>query len=219
MWWTLGSSFPLVQFPRNVAMRGFCLIWLIWMHSKNLIDGFTTGIVKSGIPTELTNAPVKWCGPASFCWFWSRYWHDEAPILYRFLILLNWTPISWLSIKRLNIDTSVFAWRRVCHNEAPGNGHSLFPLSGLSYIYGDNMFSVLHKIQCLEVMFQKKSNSECCNAAWGSCYRQMAFLVLLSHLTTPLITAHCPIMIIHGGQIRGDHLVGWILLDIVDHKW
>lgn len=58
MWWTLGSSFPLVQFPRKVAMRGFCLIWLIWMHSKNLIDWFTTGIVKSGIPL---NSPMpRW---------------------------------------------------------------------------------------------------------------------------------------------------------------
>ena len=87
------------------------------------------------------------------------------------------------------------------------------PLSGPSYIYGDNM-SVVHNTQRPESMLKKKSNSVCYHAvreavAMGEC--------LVGHFSTHDNPADICTKIIPGGQKR-DHLVGLILHDIVAHK-
>jgi hypothetical protein len=70
------------------------------------------------------------------------------------------------------------------------------PLSGPSYIYGDNM-SVVHNTQRPESILK------------GEC--------LVGHVPTNDNPADICTKIIPGGQKR-DHLVGLILYDIVDHK-
>jgi hypothetical protein len=87
------------------------------------------------------------------------------------------------------------------------------PLSGPSYIYGDNM-SVVHNTQRPESVLKKKSNSVCYHAvreavAMGEC--------LVGHVPTNDNPADICTKIIPGGQKR-DHLVGLILYDIVDRK-
>ena len=88
------------------------------------------------------------------------------------------------------------------------------PLSGPSYIYGDNMSVVLHNTQRPESILKKKSNSVCYHAvreavAMGEC--------LVGHVSTHDNPADIYTKIIPGGQKR-DHLVGLILHDITDHK-
>jgi hypothetical protein len=87
------------------------------------------------------------------------------------------------------------------------------PLSGSSFIYGDNL-SVVQNTQRPESILKKKLNSVCyqvvCEAvAMGEC--------LVGHVLTNDNPADICTNVIPGGQKR-DHLVGLILYDIVDHK-
>lgn len=87
------------------------------------------------------------------------------------------------------------------------------PLSGPSFIYGDNM-SVVHNTQRPESVLKKKSNSVLYHAvraavAMGECR--------IGHVSTHDSPADICTKIIPGGQKR-DHLVGVILYGITDHN-
>ena len=87
------------------------------------------------------------------------------------------------------------------------------PLSGSSFIYGDNL-SVVQNTQRPESILKKKSNSVCyqvvCEAvAMGEC--------LVGYVLTNDNPADMCTIVIPDGQKRG-HLVGLILYDTVDHK-
>ena len=84
------------------------------------------------------------------------------------------------------------------------------PLSGPSYIDGDNM-SVIHNMQRPESTLKKKSNSVCYHAvreavAMGEC--------LTGHILTHDNPADIITKIMPGGQKR-DHLIGLILYDLL----
>ena len=138
-----------------------------------------------------------------------------------FLIYLNSAPITWFSKKQSTIETSVFGAEFVAMKQGMetlrGIRYKLrmmgVPLSGPSYIYGDNM-SVVHNTQRPKSTLKKKSNSACYHAvreavAMGEC--------LVGHVSTHDNLADICTKLIPGGQKR-DHLVGLILHDIVAHK-
>jgi hypothetical protein len=86
------------------------------------------------------------------------------------------------------------------------------PISGPSYIYGDNM-SVIHNTQRQDSTLKKKSNSICYHAiceavAMGEC--------VTGHVPTKENPADLATKLIAGGQ-TWDHLVGKRLYDITDH--
>jgi hypothetical protein len=138
-----------------------------------------------------------------------------------FIIYLNLAPITWYSKKQATIETSVFGAEFVAMKQGMetlrGIRYKLrmmgVPLSGPSFIYGDNM-SVVHNTQRPESVLKKKSNSVCYHAvreavAMGEC--------LIGHVPTHDNPADICTKIIPGGQKR-DHLVGLILYDIADHN-
>ena len=77
-------------------------------------------------------------------------------------------PITWFSKKQSTIETSVFGAEFVAMKQGIETLRGLryklrmmgVPLSGPSYIYGDNM-SVIHNTQRPESTLKKKSNSVC----------------------------------------------------------
>ena len=86
------------------------------------------------------------------------------------------------------------------------------PISGPSYIYGDNM-SVIHNTQRPESTLQKKSNAICYHAiresvAMGEC--------LTCHIPTHENVADLATKILPGGRKR-NHLISLVLHDINDH--
>ena len=88
------------------------------------------------------------------------------------------------------------------------------PLSGPSYIYGDNM-SIIHNTQRPESTLKKKSNSVCYHAvhkavAMGEC--------LMGHVSTHDNPADICTKIMPGGQKR-DHLIGLIVYNLTDHTY
>jgi hypothetical protein len=86
------------------------------------------------------------------------------------------------------------------------------PISGPSYIYGDNM-SVIHNTQQPGSTLKKKSFSICYHVireavAMGEC--------VTGHVPTKENPADLATKLIAGGQTR-DHLIGKLLYDITDH--
>ena len=86
------------------------------------------------------------------------------------------------------------------------------PISGPSFIYGDNM-SVIHNTQSPESTLKKKSHSICYHAlresvAMGEC--------LTAHVPTKLNPADLCTKVIPGGQKRKS-LIDLMLYDIEDH--
>ena len=77
----------------------------------------------------------------------------------------------WKSKKQPTIETSVFGAEFVAMKHGMETLRGLryklhmmgVPISGLSFIYGDNM-SVIHNMQCLESTLKKKSNEICYHA-------------------------------------------------------
>jgi hypothetical protein len=85
------------------------------------------------------------------------------------------------------------------------------PISGPSYIYGDNM-SVIHNTQRPESMLKKKSNSVCYHFARESVAMKES---LTGHVSSNENMADIATKVIGGGQKR-DHLVGMLLHDVAD---
>ena len=86
------------------------------------------------------------------------------------------------------------------------------PVSGPSYIYGDNML-VIHNTQCPESVLKKKLQQICYHAIRDSVALNEC---LTGHIATLKNTAELVTKIIPGGMKR-DHLVGKPLWDICDH--
>ena len=136
-----------------------------------------------------------------------------------FLIYLNMAPIAWYSKRQSTIETSVFGAEfvamKVGMETLRGIRYKLrmmgVPLTGPSYIYGDNM-SVIHNTQRPESTLKKKSNSICYHAireavAMGEC--------LTGHVSTHKNPADLCTKVVPGGMKR-DFLISLILYDLVD---
>lgn len=136
------------------------------------------------------------------------------------LIFLNSALVMWLSKKQPTIETAVFGAEFVALKQGVemlrGLRYKLrmmgVPISGPSYVYGDNM-SVVHNTQRPESTLKKKSNSICYHfvreaVAMGEC--------LITHIPTAENPADLATKLIPGGQKR-DHLVRKILYDIADY--
>ena len=137
-----------------------------------------------------------------------------------FLIYMNSSPIDWVSKKQPTVETSVFGAEFVamkhCNERLRALRYKLrmmgIPISGPSFIYGDNM-SVIHNTQTPESTLKKKSHSICYHAlresvAMGEC--------LTAHVPTKLNPADLCTKVIPGGQKR-DSLIDLMLYDIEDH--
>ena len=87
------------------------------------------------------------------------------------MIFMNMALIQVVLKKQATIETSVFGAEFVAMKHSLGSLRCLryklrmmsVPISGRSYIYGDNM-SVIHNTQHPESMLRKKSNSLCYHA-------------------------------------------------------
>ena len=85
-----------------------------------------------------------------------------------FLIYVNTVLVLWFSKKQSMVETSVFGAAFVAMKQGidamQGLRYKLriigIPISGPSYIYGDNI-SVIHNSSKPESVFRKKSNSVC----------------------------------------------------------
>jgi ABC-type thiamine transport system ATPase subunit len=86
------------------------------------------------------------------------------------------------------------------------------PLSGPSYLYGDNM-SVIHNMQRPESTLKKKSNSICYHTVRESVAMGES---LTGHLASMDNPADIATKILCGGMKR-DHIVGYLLHDVVDN--
>ena len=137
-----------------------------------------------------------------------------------YLIYINSALVVWYSKRQPTIETSDFGAEFVAMKQGMealrGLRYKLrmmgVPISGPSFIYGDNM-SVIHNTQRPESVLKKKSNSICYHAireavAMGEC--------LTGHVRSENNPADICTKLMYAGQKR-DHLVGLILWDIVDH--
>ncbi len=86
------------------------------------------------------------------------------------------------------------------------------PLSGPTYIYGDNM-SVIHNTQRPESTLKKKSNSICYHAVRESVAMGES---ITGHVSTHANPADIATKVLPGGQKR-NHLISLILYDLTDH--
>jgi len=86
------------------------------------------------------------------------------------------------------------------------------PISGPSYIYGDNM-SVIHNTQRPESTLKKKSNSICYHLVQESVAMGES---LTSHISTHDNLSDILTKVTFGGKRR--ILVGGVLYDIYDHE-
>ena len=86
------------------------------------------------------------------------------------------------------------------------------PLTGPSFIYGDNM-SVIHNTQRPESMLKKKSNSICYHAIRESVAMGES---LTAHIPTEENPADVCTKVLPGGTKR-DHLLSLVLYDLCDY--
>ncbi len=136
-----------------------------------------------------------------------------------FFIFLNSAPIVWMSKKQPTIETSVFGAEFVAMKHGMETLRGLryklrmmgVPISGPSFIYGDNM-SVIHNTQRPESTLKKKSNSICFHAIRESVAMRES---LTGHISTDENPADFATKVMYGGQKR-NHLVGKVLFDICD---
>jgi hypothetical protein len=136
-----------------------------------------------------------------------------------FFIFVNGAPVLWMSKKQATIETSVFGAEFVVMKVGMEVMHGLWykiqmmgvPLSGLMYIYADNM-SVVHNTQCPESTLKKKSNSICYHAI---CELVAMGESLIGHCLNKDNMVDLATKCI-GGGMKHDHLVGMLLHDIVD---
>ena len=136
-----------------------------------------------------------------------------------FFIYLNSALIQWHSKRQSRLETSVFGSEFIAMKTGIETLRGIrcklrmmgVPISGPSYIYGDNM-SVIHNAQRPESVLKKKSNAICYHAcreavAMGEC--------LTGHIPTGDNVADVATKVVPGGAKR-EHLVSKLLFDIFD---
>jgi hypothetical protein len=136
-----------------------------------------------------------------------------------FFIFLNMAPVLWLSRKQPTIETSVFGAEFVAMKHGMETMRGLryklrmmgIPLSGPSYLYGDNM-SVIHNTQRPESTLKKKSNSICYHAVRESVAMGES---RTAHVGSDDNMADIATKILGGGRKR-NHLVAMLLHDVAD---
>ena len=137
-----------------------------------------------------------------------------------FFIFLNNAPITWFSKRQPTIETSVFGAEFVAMKNGMESLRGLryklrmmgVPLTGPSFIYGDNM-SVIHNTQRPESMLKKKSNSICYHAIRESVAMGES---LTAHIPTEENPADVCTKVLPGGTKR-DHLLSLVLYDLCDY--
>ena len=138
-----------------------------------------------------------------------------------FLIYINMAPIVWFSKRQATIETSVFGAEFVVMKQGMETLRGLryklrmmgVPLSGPSFIYGDNM-SVIHNTQRPESTLKKKSNSICYHAVRESVAMGES---LTGHVRSENNPADIATKVMPGGRKR-DHCVGLSMSDIADYE-
>ena len=136
------------------------------------------------------------------------------------LIYCNSALIEWVSKKQPTVESSVFGAEFVAMKFGIEKLRALryklrmmgVPISGASYVYGDNL-SVVTNAQKPESQLRKKNNAICYHAvresvAMGEC--------LVTHVRTQDNLADVLTKVLFGGKRRD--LVGRILYDIFDHR-
>lgn len=135
-----------------------------------------------------------------------------------FFIFVNSAPIVWYSKRQSTCETSVFGAEFVALKQVMealrGIRYKLrmmgIPISGPSYIFGDNM-SVIHNTQRPESTLKKKSNSICYHAvreavAMGEC--------LTGHIPTDKNLADLATKTLTG--LKRANLIAMVMHDIVE---
>jgi hypothetical protein len=134
-----------------------------------------------------------------------------------FFIYLNMSPVAWQSKKQATVESSVFGAEfvamKVGMETCRGLRYKLrmmgVPISGPTYIYGDNM-SVIHNTQRPESVLKKKSNSICYHAIRESVAMGES---ITAHVRTELNPADLCTKILSGGQKR-EGTIGLVLYEI-----
>ena len=134
-------------------------------------------------------------------------------------IFMNMTCIAWYSKKQNTVETSVFGAEFVSMKIGMEAARCLryklrmigVPLSGPTYIYGDNM-SIIHNTQRPESTLNKKSNSIAYHAIRESVAMDES---LTAHVPTLLNPSDLCTKVIPGGMKR-NNLVSMLLFDIAD---
>ena len=135
-----------------------------------------------------------------------------------FLIFCNMALIDWVSKKQPTIKSSVFGAKFVAMKHGMEKLRGLrykirmmgVPLTGPSYIYGDNM-SVINNTQRPESTLKKKNNSICYHAMRESVAMGES---LTAHIRTNDNLADLLTKVMYG--IKRRNLVSKILYDIFD---
>jgi len=138
-----------------------------------------------------------------------------------YFVFLNSALVAWLSKKQATIETSVFGAEFVAMKigiEAlRGLRYKLrmmgVPISGPSFVYGDNM-SVIHNTQKPESVLKKKSNQLCYHAVREAVAMKEC---LTGHIESKENPSDLATKLIPGGQKR-DYLVDKLLYDICDQR-
>jgi hypothetical protein len=133
-----------------------------------------------------------------------------------FYIFLNMAPIVWYSKKQATVETSVFGAEfvamKVAMETCRGIRYKLrmmgVPLSGPTYIYGDNM-SVIHNTQTPESTLKKKSNEICYHAVRESVAMNES---RTGHISSEMNPADLGSKLVPPGAKR-DRLVDMVLYD------
>jgi hypothetical protein len=129
------------------------------------------------------------------------------------------SPVAWQSKKQATVESSVFGAEfvamKVGMETCRGLRYKLrmmgVPISGPTYIYGDNM-SVIHNTQRPESVLKKKSNSICYHAIRESVAMGES---ITAHVRTELNPADLCTKILSGGQKR-EGTIGLVLYEIGD---
>ena len=136
-----------------------------------------------------------------------------------FFIFLNKAPVIWFSKRQPTVETSVFGAEFVAMKNGMetlwGIRYKLrmigVPLSGPSFIYGDNM-SIIHNTKIPESMLRRKSNAICYHAVRES-------VEMGEILTAHVLTHHSPVNIctkvLPGGH-KHDFITSLVLYDLTD---
>jgi len=127
-----------------------------------------------------------------------------------FFVFMNSALIQWCSKKQPTIESSVFGAEFVAMKHGietvRGIRYKLrmmgVPLSGATYVYGDNM-SVIHNTQRPESMLKKKSNSICYHTIRESCATGES---ITGHIRSKDNPSDLASKILPSGQLR-EHLV------------